>query len=333
MTQAFRRLAGAVVWFAVIVAIALGAAGIVTGMDHPPTAAAAGTGNGGGSVAVAFPGDAEVSARLNVAEADLTDLTATVEALGTQARSALAALNGSDTSETEAAITVGDGLAADVVVQARKLRDDLAAIPYVGTPSAGLELSDAVIARHAALLSAVGATDGLDADWARLSVGSVSATRMSGYLAEHDRLMGEAVAEGRLAKYKDATALINRASAQLDAAVAEREAFKKTVDVTVLDQWISRNRDYDVALKKLYAEIRKVGNTVTAATRKAVKAEAAARARLPPDTRVLVVIMADIGRTGMNGAIIDIAGAQARLNDALDAVTPPTDDPGASPGP
>src|SRR3954451_21778086 len=122
MTQAFGRLAGAVVWFAVIVAIALGAAGIVTGMDHPPTAAAAGTGNRGGSVAVAFPSDADVSARLGVAEADLTDLTATVEALGTQARSALAALNGSDTSETEAAITGGDGVPSQVRVHAGERR-------------------------------------------------------------------------------------------------------------------------------------------------------------------------------------------------------------------
>ena len=36
MKDGLRRVAGAVVWLVVIVAIALGAAGIVTGMDHPP---------------------------------------------------------------------------------------------------------------------------------------------------------------------------------------------------------------------------------------------------------------------------------------------------------
>ena len=58
---------------------------------------------------------------------------------------------------------------------------------------------------------------------------------------------------------------------------------------------------------------------MTAATRAAVKAEAAARAQLPPDTRALVVIMADIGRGGMNGAVIAIEEARATLADALDS--------------
>ena len=70
--------------------------------------------------------------------------------------------------------------------------------------------------RHAALVDALDATDGLDADWARLSAGAVAATKMSGYLAEHDRLIGEAAKQGRLAKYDAANALIDKASAQLD---------------------------------------------------------------------------------------------------------------------
>jgi hypothetical protein len=89
-----------------------------------------------------------------------------------------------------------------------------------------------------------------------------------------------------------------------------------------------------VALRNLYKEIKKVGHRVTTATRKAVKAEADARARLPPDARGLVIIMADIGRSGMNGAIIDIEEARAKLSDAVDAASPtPTDSPAATPGP
>ena len=331
MTDSLRRFAGAVVWLVVIVAIALGAAGIVTGMDHPPTAAAP---SGAPGIVTQFSGDAEVIAHLDAAEADLKTLTDKVDALGEQARAALGALNGTDTTASEAAVAAGDGLVADVVARTAALRSELASVPYVGTPTAGLVVSDDVLARHAALVDALDATDGLDADWARLSEGSVAATKMSGYLAEHDRLIAEAAKQGRLAKYDAAIKLIDQASAQLDAATAERDELMKTVDVTVLDEWIARNRAYDVALKNLYKEIKKVGHRVTNATRKAVKAEADARARLPPDTRGLVIIMADIGRSGMNGAVIDIEEARAKLSDAVDAASPtPTDSPAATPGP
>lgn len=331
MTDDLRRVAAAVVWLLVIVAIALGAAGIVTGMDHPPTAAAP---SGAPGIVTQFSGDAEVIAHLDAAETDLKTLTAKVDALGEQARAALAALNGTDTTASEAAIATGDGLVAEVVTGTAALRSELADVPYVGTPTAGLAVSEAVLARHAALVDALVATDGLDADWARLSAGSVAATKMSGYLAEHDRLIAEAAKQGRLAKYDAAITLIDKASAQLDSATAERDELMKTVDVTVLDEWIARNRAYDVALKDLYKAIKKVGHRVTNATRKAVKAEAAARARLPPDARGLVIIMADIGRSGMNGAVIDIEEARAKLSDAVDAASPtPTDSPVVTPSP
>ena len=71
--------------------------------------------------------------------------------------------------------------------------------------------------------------------------------------------------------------------------------------------------------------------TPTAAHSAAVKAEAAARARLPPDTRGLVIIMSEIGRGGMNGAVIAIEEAR-ELADAIDSETPtPTSEPDATP--
>ncbi|MFL5681738.1 MAG: hypothetical protein ACJ77O_01180 [Chloroflexota bacterium] len=323
MTERLRRGAGAVIWLVVIVAIALGAAGIVTGMDHPPTAAAP---SGAPAIVSQFSGDAEVIDHLDGVEADLRVLTDKVDALGQQARAALSALNGTDTAASETAIAAGDALVAEVVARTATLRSELATVPYIGTPTAGLSVSAPVLARHAALADALDATDGLDADWARLSVGSVAATKMSGYLAEHDRLIVEAAKQGRLARYDTAIGLIDKASAQLDAATAERDELMKTVDVSVLDEWIARNRKYDVALKDLYKAIKKVGHRVTDATRKAVKAEASARARLPPDTRALVIIMADIGRSGMNGAVIDIEEARAKLSDAVDASSPDATD-------
>lgn len=325
MTSALRRLIGGLVWLVMIVVIAMGAAGIVTGMDRTPGTAA--------RADLTAAGDAEVTPLLDAARDDLTGLADQVEALGTQARGALAALNSSDGTLGQTAIAEGDRLVADVVVRTAALRRELAAVPYVGTPEAGLTVSDRVVARHAALVAALDATDGLDVAWARLTVGSVAATRMSALLAEHDRLVGLAAGRGRLAKYTDAIKLLDQAEARIGDARVLRDQLVATVEVSVLDQWLDRDAAYDVALRNLYKAIAKVGKKVTAATRAAVKAEAQARARLPADGRGLVVIMADIGRGGMNGAVIAIEEARAKLADALDAGTAvPSDAPTPSGG-
>ncbi len=320
MTRTLGRIAGGLIWLAIIVAIALGAAGIVTGMDHAPGTPA--------RPDVTAAGDAEVTPMLDAAQADLSALAGQVEALGSQARGALAALNSLDSAGSDAAIADGDRLVADVIARTAALRHDLASVPYVGTPTAALTVSDAVVARHAALVAALDATDGLDAAWARLTIGSVAASRMSAALAEHDRLVVAATQDGRLAKYASAMKLLDKAEAQIAAARKERDGLVQTVDVSVLDQWLERNQAYDVALRNLYKEISKVGKKISPATKAAVKAEAAARARLPPDTRGLIIIMSEIGRGGMNGAVIAIEEARAKLTDAIDAGTAtPSDGP------
>ncbi len=325
MTRA-RAVLGALVWLAIIVAIALGAAGIVTGMDHPPGSDA--------RADVTAVGDAEVTPLLDAAEADFSALTDQVEALGTEARTALGALNGADPSVGEAAIEQGNALVSGIVARTAAIRGELAAIPYVGTPTAGLNVADRVVARHAILVAALDATDGLDIAWSRLTIGSLAATRMSALLAAHDALVVKAADRGVHARYTDAMKLLDQARAEIETARMLRDQLVATVDVTVLDEWLKRNEDYDVALRNLYKAISKVSGKVTAATRAAVKAEAAARANLPPDTRGLVVIMAEIGRGGMNGAVIAIEEARAKLTDALDAGTPAASDgPEATDGP
>lgn len=318
-------LAGAA-WLAIIVVIAMGAAGIVGAMDHPP-----------GTVArdeLTAAGDAQVTPLLDAAATNLAALADQVDALGAQARGALAAMNGSDPAAGEAAIKSGDALVPDVIARTAALRAQLALVPFVGRPDAGLVVSDAVVARHAALVAALDATDGLDVAWARLTNGSLAATQMSALLAKHDSLTAAAADRGVHAKYADAIKLLDQARAQLAAAKVLRNQLVATVDVSVLDEWLSRNDDYDVALRKLYVEISRVGARVTPATRAAVKAEAAARARLPADRRGLEIIMAEIGRGGMNRAVIAIEEARATLADALDSGTAlPSGSPGASDGP
>ena len=321
MTRRLKATLGAFAWLAIVTVIALGAAGLVTGLDHRPGTPA--------RADLTAAADAEVTALLDAAAAQLVELADVVDSLGAQARGALAALNGSDTATAAAAIAAGDRLVAEVVARTSTIRAALAAVPYVTTQTAALTVSEAVVDRHAALSAALQAADGLDVAWRRLSLGSVAATRMSGLLAEHDRLVGLAAERGRAADYKEAIALLDQADAQTAAARDLRDQLANTVDVTVLDEWLDRNAAYDVALRDLYRAVSTAGGKVTDVVRKAVAAESAAKARLPPDTRGLVVIMAEIGRGGMNGAVIAIEEARGRLTSAIDAATPPTPSPEA----
>src|SRR4051812_24157055 len=187
----------------IIAIIALGAAGLVTALDHPP--------GSDGRTDLPTPGDAEVVPALDAAQHDLDALAAQVDALGATAREALADLNGSKEGAAEAAIEQGDRLVSGIVTRTRLLRQALADVPYVGEPDAGLRISDAVVDRHAPLADALDATDGLDTAWERLSVGAVTATNMSKILAEHDRLVVAAADRGVRAKYADAIKVLDRA--------------------------------------------------------------------------------------------------------------------------
>jgi hypothetical protein len=323
--ERIRRLFAAVAWLALMVLIALGAAGIVNAMDHQPGTPA--------RAELTSAGDRELDPMLDAVTGDLVELADQVAALGVQARGALAALNGSDTSTVDTAIAEGNRLVTDLRARTSALRRDLAAVPYVGTPSAPLLLSNDIASRHAALVAALDATEGLDNAWERLTLGSISASRMSGLLARHDELVAQAAERGRAAKYGDAMALLDQADTTIAEARQLRDLLANTVDVTVLDQWLDRNAAYDLALRGLYEVISTVSGKVTDSVREAISAEQAAKDRLPPDTRGLVVIMAEIGRGGMNGAVIAIEEARGKLISAIDAAAVAAADPGSSSAP
>ena len=131
---------------------------------------------------------------------------------------------------------------------------------------------------------------------------------------------------GRDAEYANALEVLAEAFAAIADARRLRDQLAKTVDVATLDQWLERSGAYDVALRDLYTALDKSGGKVNDAVRAAIAAEEKAKDRLPPDTRSLVIIMAEIGRGGMNSAVISIEQARGQLADALA-------EPTASPAP
>ena len=313
-----RQILLAIAWLAAVVLIALGAAGIVAGTDAPATSGA-------------YPwqtarDDVPVDQRLDAISADLGEVSALLDELGIQARGALSALVSSDDGAAATALETGDRLVADIRERSTTIGAALDDIPLIGTPAAEYRLGPAVRERHARLVAALAETRDLDLEWERLATGSAAATQLSELLAMHDETVLEAAAQGRAAKYAAALAILDEADVTIGDARRLRDRLSATVDVTTLDDWLDRSAGYDTALRELYDSLRKSDGRVSATVRAAMAAERKARDRLPPDTRGLVVIMADIGRGGMNGAVIAIEQARGQLADAL---TEPT----ASPAP
>jgi len=313
MRELARRVGAGLVWLVLVAAIALGAAGLVSGADHAPGTPA--------RPELTWARDRQVEAALDRTSARLAELADEVALLGVQARGALAALNGTDASTVEGAIAEGSRLLDRVLAQTTALHLELAGMPYLARRDTALLVSGDVVARHDALVAALDGTDGLQDAWVRLTSGSVAAIRLSSLLAQHDTQVTDAAALGRAGRYEDAMATLDDADAMIDGARTLRNQLANTVDVTVLDEWLDRNAAYDVALRGLYAAYATVGNRVTDTLREAIAAERTARENLPPDTRGLVVIMAEISRGGMTGAVIAIEETRGRLTAALAAAS------------
>ena len=314
-------------WLGLVTVIAFGAAGIVAAMDVPPTSVA--------RPELTAAGDAQVTPALDAVEGQLTALASDVDDLGTQARGALAALSGNKVDTVDAAVAAGDQLVTAILARSAVIAVQLRDVPLLDTPTGAYQVSAQVRARRERLGGALNATTGLRASWSRLTVGSVTATRMSNLLAEHDDAVLKAAALGRQARYNDAIQVLAEAEAAIADARTLRNQLANTVDVSTIDAWLDRNATYDVALTRLYRALRDVGGRVTNAVRNAIAAEKAAKNQLPPDTRGLVLIMSDIGRGGMNDAVIAIEEAKGRLAEALHPPvdTPPEGSPAASPAP
>jgi hypothetical protein len=293
---------GAIVWLIAVLLIAFGAAGLVGAVDP--------VGEGDTDPALTATGDAQLTPLLDAAEAELAIVATDV--------GALASLSGTDLEEVQAAVTEGDALTEDIRTRSAAVARDLATMPIVGTPTAEVELSGAVRERHARLSEAATATDGLAPAWSRLTASSLAASRLSSVLEAHVAAVATAAEHGRDADYDTALESLDAADEAIAAARELRDLLAPTVEVTTLDEWLDRSEAYDVALRDLYTALGDVGGRVTGAVREAVAAEEAARARLPPDARGMVLIMADIGRGGMNGAVIAIEEARGQLGDALD---------------
>ena len=239
-------------------------------------------------------------------------LTDDVDALGTIGRHALTALVDRDTAALRAATDEGKAQ-LDVIAEATAaLRTRLEAIPGIG-PDDAIRIGPSLRARYDRLVSALSATDGLDASWTALTRGSLAAIELTTSLAAHDTETAAAGSLGRKGQYKKALAGLDRADRALATSRALRDKLAITTEVAILTRWIDLNAAYDAALRKTWTLLSKSKGKVTKAIRAAFAELTAAQAKLPPDSRAMIVIMADVARGGLNQAVISIEDARREL--------------------
>ena len=227
------------------------------------------------------------------------------------------AIAANDTTLADSAAATGTLTVNAIGTQAAAIRTKLGAVPIVGSEEAAYALSRGVRERYGNDIDALTATDGLNSAWTLLTVGSLSATQLSSLLANHDKAVVNAAARGRLADYGAALGHLDDADAAITQARALRDKLATSVDVTTLNTWLDRSAAYDKALRALYAALRASGGAVTDAVRAAARAEEAAKARLPPDTRALSLIMGEIGQGGMTDSAVAIEQAASDIDEAL----------------
>ena len=314
----------AVAWLAIVAVLSLGAAGIVATMAHQPGTDA--------RPELTYAGDAAAEPELEAAERELSELSAEVAALSDLGRLAIGQLTAGNSDALDATVAEGEALAATVTVHTQAIRDQLEAPPGLG-PEADLNLSPDLRRRHALAEAALTSTDGLEAAWSRLAVSSAAASRITTLLTDHDQTTADAAAAGREERYADAIALLDESDTLMARSRAFRDTLSQTVDVSTLTDWLDVNAEYDAALRRLYQALIDSGGRVNDEVRAAFAAEADAASRLPPDSRALVVILSEIGRGGLNQAVITIEQARGELDSAIsligataDASAPPPDD-------
>lgn len=306
--QTLGRATRATAWSVVLAVLAAGGAGLVGQAWHAPGSPA--------RAELTYTGDTAMGARLDAATARLTEIAAEVERLADEAKIALEEVAGSDPTRLRDSLQRGGQAASTIDTETRQLRDALADLPGDG-PAAVLEYSNDSLVRRSAILAAIDAALSLAAQWRQVAARATEVADLTALIAQHDTTVLDAAARGRDRAYREATAILDQALLVVADVQSARARLIAGSEPTVLDEWIQRNRDYDLALRTLYAALDASGGKVTVAVQSALRGEKVAFAQLPPDRRTIIVIVSEVTRGGLTQAVLAIEDARGRIDDAL----------------
>jgi hypothetical protein len=318
------RLAGralkGVVWSLLFAVLATGAAGLLDQASHAPGSPA--------RAELTYAGDSLINGRLDAAGGRLTEISAWVERLADEAKSALEEIASADPERLRDSLQRGGQAASAIEASTAEVRAALAGLPGDGS-TATLEYANATLVRRSAVLSAVDAASSLAGHWRQVAARATEVANLTTLIAEHDATVLQAAARGRDHDYARAIEILERAPSIVADVQALRGRLIAGSDGTVLDEWIERNREYDAALTALYAALEKSGDRLTPAVSAAYREHENALRRLPEDRRTIVVIVSEASRSGLTQAVLAIEDARARIDEALEEAVRPSSGPAA----
>jgi hypothetical protein len=172
--------------------------------------------------------------------------------------------------------------------------------------------------RVTALDGALAAGAELPAAWADATASAALPIRYMRASIDHDDAVARAVELGRSGRFAEAVAALGAADQALTRLRGVRaDANQRELDVSTLDDLLSRTALHDAALRRLYQELNESGGRMNDAVERARKDEEAARRLLPETTDTAVVVTSDLGGADATSAVIRIERARGDIDAAV----------------
>lgn len=304
-----RRILLAVAWSVAVAVLSFGGAGVVARGDNFPGEST--------RPELTWRYDRAMEPGIAAAEEEARKIAEATDKLADAARSTLTNLLGGRIGGVQEDLQRGRLWTEEMITRGDTVERLVAELPNLDSPEL---LSPTTRDRVAALLRVVEVTRPLPERWDRLEQATVPAVEVAGVLQAHDATVFEATQAGVREEYEEAMAILDEADARLAEVARLRDQLSGAVDVSILGEWIDRNRIHDEALRELYQALLDTSGRVTEEVRAAIEKYDRAKELLPPDTRALVVILGDIAVGGVTEAAIAVDTVRGSVAAALAAL-------------
>ncbi|MEO6350976.1 MAG: hypothetical protein ABIP53_10030 [Candidatus Limnocylindrales bacterium] len=306
-----RRTQLRLLWAALLVLVALGAAGLAVAADRPH--------NPVQRPEITWQADHEATPWLNAMALELGAIDADVVKVSDAGRAVLGSLQSLATSDMTAAIADGDAAAAamDDALDSLAQRH-AAAITEIEEWRIGPDTYD----KLSAVETAADSAREVPGIWNGLATEARRVASLVDALLRHDGLVFRATTAGRQSNWDYALSLLDQANGPLSDVVAIRNSLAATVDVATLDDLLTRDRNYDSALTALYSYIRSTDNQSGDAFDALMADVDAAQDALPADTSAMSVIVSEAAGRSLTQSLIAIEEVHGAILEALAAVAP-----------
>ncbi len=310
----FRRWLGRVLagltWLGLAAAVALGSAGVVAATQHSPAA--------GGRPELTWGADQSLKARLDASVRALVTLNDQVEHIGTLARSARSAVSQVSAADLGADVEGGNAAVLAIDAGAAKLNGGLGCQSWDAAREAELAktYSSDMIDRYHQVCLAIASVAPIHDSWDGLVASGRVAMQVAADINDHDTVTQGALKSATAGRYSDAIAQLDAAAASITDATRIATLLAKVADVSTLQDWLTRTKNMDDALRLLWQTVRDSNGRVTSQVKAALKNVADVKALLPDGNAVLAVVMYELG-VQMTADGISIEVARGQLSSAL----------------